>query len=388
MAKNRINYGSQFIDKDDIQSVIKSLKSKNITNGTFVKKFQKNLEKYLNVKHVSVCNSGTSALELAMIAIGLKSNDNIILPSINFVASANIVKRFNANIFFCDIDENTGQINHELVQRCVEKNNLKKIKAIIAMYNGGYPRDISNLAKLKKKYKCLIIEDACHAFGAEYFYKNKKFKIGSCYHADISVFSFHPLKTITTAEGGAVATNLSIFYRKVELFKSHGIVRKKFHWKYDVIKSGFNYRLSDINCALGLSQLKKIKFILTKRKEIYKKYLNQLDNYRNALTIIKPENKTQPSYHLVFLKISTNKLKINKEEILKILLRNNICCQVHYIPLYKFTNFYSKTSLKGAEKYYSTVFSLPIHVNLNNISINKILRKIKEIIDTNIKKKK
>ena len=151
------------------------------------------------------------------------------------------------------------------------------------MYHGGYPENVKKFYDIKKKYNFLIIEDACHALGSEYEFKNKSFKIGSCKHSDISTFSLHPLKSITSGEGGIITTNNSKISKNIKLFRSHGISRnKKEHWKYDVIKHGFNYRLSDINCALGLSQLKKINFFLHKRKKIYKRYISELQNIINT----------------------------------------------------------------------------------------------------------
>ena len=177
------------------------------------------------------------------------------MPSINFISSYNLCSTLEAKIYLIDTDPVTGQISYESVLNCIKKNKIKKIKIIITMYLGGYVSDNIKIFNLKKKYKFLMIEDACHALGSEYLHKNKKFRMGCCKHSDMSVFSLHPLKTITSGEGGIISTNNKILNDKLKIFRSHGIIRnKKKHWDYQIKLSGFNYRLSDINCALGLSQ--------------------------------------------------------------------------------------------------------------------------------------
>ena len=196
------------------------------------------------------------------------------MPSINFISSYNLAKIMQLKVYLVDVDQYTGQVSPKKILECIKINKIKNIKAVITMYNGGYPENIKEFNEIKKKYNFLLIEDACHAFGSEYKYKNEYFKIGSCKHSDISTFSLHAIKSITTGEGGIVTTNNFKIAKNVELYRSHGILRNnKKHWKYDVVKHGYNYRLSDINCALGLSQLKKINLFLNKRKKYFKNIL-------------------------------------------------------------------------------------------------------------------
>ena len=184
-----IPYGRHFIDHKDVGSVTKVLKREVITSGSEVEKFESKLRNYFKSKFATVCNSGTSALYLAFLAINLKKNDKVVMPAINFVASYNIVKTFGAKVFLADVDKYTGQMSPADVINCCKKYNLKKIKAILTMYHGGYPQNAEKFFSLKKKLKCFIIEDACHALGAKYKYKNSLIKIGSCKHSDISTFS-------------------------------------------------------------------------------------------------------------------------------------------------------------------------------------------------------
>ena len=256
--KKSINYGKQSVDNRDIDEVKKSLKNEFITTGPYVEKFENSLKNKFKCKYAYSCSSATSGLHLAFLSISLKKNDVILMPAINFISSYRMAELIGAKIYLVDVDEKTGQINLKNVLDCIKKNKIKKIKALVTMYLGGYVENNIDFFKLKKKYNFSLIEDACHAIGSKYKYNNKSFFIGSCKHSDICVFSFHPVKTITTGEGGAVLTNNKNIANKIRLLRSHGIIRnKKQYWDYDIKQLGFNYRLSDVNCALGFSQLKK-----------------------------------------------------------------------------------------------------------------------------------
>ena len=244
-------YGRQFLDKEDKSQVLRSLSKDLITTGSIVQKFEKKINKYLKCKFSFVCSSGTAAIHLAMLSIGLKKNDIILMPAINFIAAYNIAKSMDLKVYLVDVNEHTGQITSETIIKCIKENKLKKIKALVTMYHGGYPENIKNFYELKKKYDLFIIEDACHALGSEYKHNNDYIKIGSCKHSDVSTFSLHPVKTITSGEGGIITTNDSKIAKNIRLFRSHGIQGIQKHWQYDILKHGFNYRLS-VNCSLGL----------------------------------------------------------------------------------------------------------------------------------------
>ena len=247
------------------------------------------------------------------------------------------------------------------------------------MFLGGSPNNVYEFYKIKKKYNSYLLEDACHAFGSIYKVGNKKYNVGECKHSDFAVFSFHPVKTITTGEGGAICSNLKIISDKIRSLISHGMI-KKYYWDYDINSLSFNFRLSDINCALGNSQLNKINFIINKRKKIFDYYLKHLNNFEDIIKIIKPEKKTKPSYHLVIALINFEKLKINKDKFFQILNKKKIFCQFHYIPNYRFKNFKQNYSLKGSEMYYKTGISLPIHLKLKKSDIKYVIENIKNTI--------
>ena len=374
-----IPYGRQFIDNNDKKLVLSALQNDLITTGPFVKKFEKKLKKYFKCKYSYVCSSGTAAIHLAMLSIGLKKDDTILMPAINFIASYNMAKIMQLNVYLVDVDEHTGQVTPDKIIECINKNKIKKIKALITMYHGGYPENVSKFYDIKKKYNCFIIEDACHALGSEYIFKNKFYRVGSCKHADVSTFSLHPLKTITSGEGGIITTKNSKIAKNIILFRSHGILRdKKMHWRYDVIKSGFNYRLSDINCALGLSQLAKVNFFLKKRKKIYEKYLNELKNFNSNLIIPEYSKNIRPSFHLFIINILFKKLNKNKDHFMKYLMDKKIIAQQHYIPIYKFSIYKRKNiSFNGSKKYYDNSISLPIYVDLDKKKQDQIIKTIK-----------
>jgi dTDP-4-amino-4,6-dideoxygalactose transaminase len=379
-----IPYGRQYVDSRDVKSVSQALKQNLITTGNYVKKFEDKISKFLKVKYVASCNSGTSALHLAFMAIDLKKNDIIIMPAINFIAAYNMAKLMNAKIFLADVDSLTGQMTPKTLLNCIKLNKLKKIKAIVTMYLGGYPENVIEFCNIKKKLKCFLIEDACHALGAKYLYNKQCFPIGCCNHSDIATFSLHPVKTITTGEGGLVTTNNKILYKRIVSSRSHGIHKdKNFHWKYSINESGFNYRLSDINCALGLSQLKKINKFLNYRKKISNIYNLELKKIINKITL-PLYKRSKPSYHLFLISINFKKIRSTKDKFLKFLRKNNILCQYHYIPIYRFKLFNQKINLnsyKGAEFYYRNTISLPIFYGLSIRFQRKIINKIKVFLN-------
>jgi len=375
-----IPYGRQYIDKQDIRFVSKALKQDLITTGGYVNKFENKISKFLKVNYALSCSNGTSALHLAFMAINLKKDDIVIMPAINFIASYSMAKFMNAKIYLADVDSLSGQMTPKTLLECIKNNKLKKIKAIITMYLGGYPQNIIEFYNIKKSFNCYLIEDACHALGSSYLFKKMFFPIGCCKHSDISTFSFHPVKTITTGEGGLITTNNKFFYNRIISLRSHGIYKNKnLYWKYNLRESGFNYRLSDLNCALGFGQLKKINRFIKYRRMIFNIYRNEL---RKKIQIIDlpSYNTSKPSYHLFLISINFKKIRSTKDKLLKFLKKNNIFCQYHYIPIYKFKLFNQKINLnfyKGAEFYHKNTLSLPIFYNFNVIFLKKIVNKIK-----------
>jgi dTDP-4-amino-4,6-dideoxygalactose transaminase len=373
--KKKIPYGKQSISKKEANLVSKILLNEKITTGNEVINFENKVRKYLNVKYAASCNSGTSALYLAMHAINIKKNDIIIMPSINFISSYTIAKLFGAKVYLADVNKNTGQMTSEKVNECVKKFKLKSVKCIVVMYNGGCPVDAEKFHKLKKKLRCFIIEDACHAFGSKYKYKNKFIKMGSCLHSDICTFSFHPLKTITTGEGGMVTTNSKKIYDIIKVSRSLGMIRNKLPWDYDVYYKGLNFRLTDFQSYLGSLQLKRIDLFLKKRKTLANRYRNELSKIKN-ISLPHYDAKYISSNHLFLINLK-NSSSSKKVRFMQYMHKNNIIVQYHYIPIYKFKIFRDKYINKDAELYYKSTISLPMYFDLSLKQQKYVIKKIK-----------
>lgn len=368
-----IPYGRQSINSNDINQIIKVASGNYLTTGPKIIEFEKKIKSYTKAKYVSVCNSGTSALYLALKSINIKTNDIIIMPAVNFIASYNVCKILNAKIFLTDVDSLTGRMRPWHILDCIKKNKIKKIKAIITMHLGGDPGNVTEFFKLKKRFKCFLIEDACHALGSEYLYNKKKYKVGSAKHVDLSTFSFHPIKTITTCEGGAVTTNNKLLFKKISLFKSHGIVRSKFsHWKYNVVSPGLNFRLSDLNCALGISQMNRINKFIKERENIAKFYIKNFEKFKGLLNFSKIKS-SKNSWHLFIINIDFKNLQ-QKDSFFKFLKKNNVYVQFHYIPIYKFSLAKNLKKMSGCEKYHKSAVSLPIYCGLKKKQQLKIIK--------------
>ena len=371
---NFISYGRQFVDSDDLKIVKKSLKENKLTTGPFVESFEHQLSNYLGSKYALACNSGTSAIYLAFKSIEMNKDDIVIMPAINFVASYNVAKLLDAKVYLADVDPETGIMRPEDVERCCKKFNIKKIKVILVMYHAGYPLNAEKFNKIKKKFKSYIIEDSCHALGAKYMVNKKMYKIGSCKHSDISTFSFHPVKTITTGEGGALTTNSKKLYEKIKILRSIGITRHQNHWKYDVKEYSLNFRISDIQCALGISQLNKINKFLNKRKKIIQNYFKAFKNMK-SIYLINHLSEYKSANHLCLLKFKNFNLK-KKDLFFKYMLKKKILLQYHYIPIYSFSVFKDKYYAPNAEKYYNKTISIPIYYSLTKKKQNYVIKNI------------
>lgn len=378
-----ILYGKHFIDKLDEKKLISTLNSKYLTSGPVQKKFENKIKSVVKSKYISVCNSATSALLVSFYSIGLSKNDVVIMPAINFIASYNMAKKIGAKIYLADVDKYSGQMTYKHVLECIKKFKLKKIKVVVTMHLGGHPENALEIFKIKKKYKCFIIEDACHGLGSKYHFKNRKIPVGSCLHSDISTFSFHPVKGVTTGEGGAVTTNSPKLARKISLLINHGIVRKKNHWDYDIITSGFNFRLSELNCALGLSQLKKLNNFIKYRDKIYCYYKKKLTYFHYFLKIPNYNVKNTPSHHLIIISINFKKLKSNRNLFFKHMLKKKIYLQLHYKPIFLFSIFKKDKNQKfnpkdytGSIYYSKNSCSFPIYHNIGFKSIDYVLKKM------------
>jgi UDP-4-amino-4,6-dideoxy-N-acetyl-beta-L-altrosamine transaminase len=374
-----IPYSTQTIDKKDITTVIKTLKSQFLTQGPQIKKFEKLISQEVGAKYVSAVNSATSALHISCLALGFKKNDILWTTPNTFVASANCALHVGGKVDFVDIDYKTSNIDVKLLEKKLilakKKNKLPKI--VVPVHFAGYPTEQDKIYKLAKKFKFKILEDASHSIGARY----KGEKVGSCKWSDITVFSFHPVKIITTFEGGAAITNNKKIYEKLKLYSNHGITKnidrfvgkKKQAWQYEQQLLGFNFRMSDVSASIGISQIKKLNQFVLKRNKIAQFYEKFLDK---KFLILPTKNKNYlSSYHLYVIKIR-DEYKFFHEKLFNFLRKKNINVNLHYIPVhlhpfYKSLGF-KKGSFKNSEKHSSQSISLPIFPNLSQTNVLKI----------------
>ena len=356
-----ISYGRQFIDKEDVDAFVKAMKSDYLTTGPKVKEFEDALAKYCGVKYVVAVTNGTAALHLTSLAL-LKKNDKVLTTPNSFLATSNSILYAGAKPAFVDIKQD-GNIDLDLCEDELKRD--PKIKAIYAVAFSGRMVDQHKLRYLKKTYNVAVVEDCSHAIGAKY----NEIKAGSCINSDCSVFSFHPVKHITTGEGGAITTNSKEIYEKLLILRTHGMIKTADMqpWEYEMRELGYNYRITDFQCALGLSQLKKLNGFIERRKTIAKKYDKAFAN-----TNLKPlyQFDEQSSYHLYVVQVDFTKIKISKIELFEKMRKKNIGIQLHYMPINKQPYYrslgYGDESTQVMDKYYKECFSLPMYPKLTD----------------------
>lgn len=376
-----IPYGKQHIDQADIDAVIEVLKSDYLTTGPKIKEFDDKLADYVGAKYAVAISNGTAALHAACFAGGIEEGDEVITSPITFAASANAVLYCGGKPVFADIDPRTYNIDPD----DIEKRITDRTKAIIPVHYTGQPCDMDKILKIAEKYNLTVIEDGAHALGGEY--KDKK--IGSI--GDMTTFSFHPVKHITTGEGGAITTNDKELYEKLMMFRTHGITRdhdKLIHddapWYYEQHHLGFNYRITDIQAALGISQIKKLGGFLEKRRELAKIYNEELANIDEVSIPYQVEN-TNSAWHLYIIKLELEKIKTGRRKIFEELRKRNIGVNVHYIPVYYHPYYQNLGYRKGlcpeAEKLYESIITMPLYPMMSKNDIKYIVNSLKEIVD-------
>ena len=373
-----IPYGKQFIEQDDVDTVIATLNSEYLTTGPKVKAFEDALAKYCKVKYCVAVANGTAALHLASLTL-LKKGDKVLTTPNSFLATSNAILYAGAQPVFIDITED-GNIDLNLCEKALKKDPT--IKAIYPVAFSGHMLNQDKLKHLRETYKIAILEDCAHAIGA----KDGDIKAASCTNSDISILSFHPVKHMTTGEGGAITTNSKEIYEKLLTLRNHGMMKTADMkpWEYEMQSLGFNYRITDIQCALGLSQLKKLNGFIQRRIEIAKRYDNAFAN-----TPIKPlyTYDKKSSYHLYVVRVDFSFFNITKEKLFHKLKEKNIGIQLHYMPINKQPYYkslgYGSEQTPVMDRYYEECFSLPIYPKMKNEEQEYVIKTLLEVFHEN-----
>ena len=382
-----IPYGKQTIHKKDIQALLGVFETDWLTQGPKVEEFEKAMARYTGAKYAVAVSNGTAALHIACLAAGLKKGTEAITTPMTFLATPNSVIYSGAKPVFADIDPDTINITPDLIKDKI----TSKTKVLLPVHFAGLPCDMFGIAQIAKKNGLKVIEDACHCLGGKYKYNGKWIKVGSCKHSDMTVFSFHPVKHITTGEGGMVTTNSRKLYKKLILLRSHGTVKSrsmkknKGAWYYEMHDLGYNYRLTDFQCALGISQLQRIDEFLNRRRDIAKEYDREFSGIDGVSVNCSSKDKKH-AYHLYLLAIDYDKFKTTRKKFVQKLSKKGILTQVHYIPIYRQPYYkkafsYMPKQYPASEKYYSRALSIPMYPGMTKKDIKKVVSVIKKTLN-------
>lgn len=385
MITKAIPYGRQHITEEDISAVIETLQSDYLTQGPKIAEFETAFAKYVGAKYAVAVNNATSGLHLAALALGVKADDKVIVTPMTFAASANCIRYCGGDVVFCDIDKDTYLLDISKVRSLLEKSPKGSFKGLIPVDFAGYPINLQELRQLADEYGLWIIEDACHAPGAYFIDDNKERQYcGNNNFADIAVFSFHPVKHIATGEGGMITTNNKELYESLCLYRTHGITKDRslLHenhggWYYEMQELGYNYRITDFQAALGISQLSRANAGLARRQEIAEQYTKAFANLKSIKIPFVSDN-VYHAYHLYIIQVE------DRLGLYNFLHENKIYAQIHYVPLHLMPYYQQLGNKKGdlpiVEAYYEHCLSLPMYPSLTDEELNYVIEKVIEFI--------
>lgn len=397
-----IPYGRQAIDEEDIAAVVATLRSESLTQGPAVARFEQGLAGACGARFAVACSSGTAALHLAAMAVGLRPGDRVVVPTLTFLATANAIRYVGAEVVLSDVDPDSGLMDVGNVASSLSSTAQQGVKALIPVHLNGQCVDMEALAAIAAHHGLYVIEDACHALGSTYTSRDGgEGPVGNCRYSDLTVFSFHPVKTVAMGEGGALTTNDEVLYRRLLRLRNHGIVREPegFEntalafdsrgvanpWYYEMPEVGFNYRASDIHCALGLSQLRKLDRLVQRRRELVSRYDRLLTPFRSRVRPLGLAGNTDAAWHLYVVLIDFPALGVERARLMEQLRKGGIGTQVHYLPVHLqpyYRRRYGDRSLPGAERYYARALSLPLFPAMRDQDVDRVVetlvRKLKE----------
>lgn len=390
-------YGRQVIDDEDIAAVIEVLRSDWLTTGPMVREFEMQFAQTVGAKYAVACSSGTAALHLAAMALHLGPGDQVIVPTMTFLATANAARYVGADVVFCDVDPATGLMTAETFDLALK--SAPRAKAVIPVHLAGQCADMVTIQALAHQHGLAVIEDACHALGGFQDCKRISSPVGSCTMSDMSVFSLHPVKIITTGEGGAITTNNERLFERLCNLRVHGITKipsdltskslafdaagEPNPWYYEMRELGYNYRISDINCALGITQLAKLAGFVERRREIVALY----DDFLKPLApLVMPLGRTTtsaPAWHLYIVRIDFKAVKISRAEVMRAMSETGVGTQVHYIPVHHqpyYKALYGYKHFPGAERYYDHCLSIPLYPTMTDEDVMVVVQALQTVL--------
>lgn len=394
-----LHYGRHCIEEDDVAAVTHVLESDWLTTGPAAERFEQALAEKLEVPHAVACSSGTAALHLAALALELKPGDVVVVPAITFLATANVAVHAGAEVVFADVDPDTGLMGPEHFEEALEQTSDFHPAAVFPVHLNGQCCDLPAISAVANTAGMRVVEDAAHAIGARHpSDKGKEVPIGACAYSEMTTFSFHPVKTITMGEGGAVTTGNHELASNLRRLRNHGMVREHSAfrdsaqaldsngqanpWYYEMHRPGLNYRASDLHCALGHSQLAKLERFVTRRAELVAHYERLLAPYAPQIRNVERVPGT-PAWHLCVVLIEFAELGLDRATVMRALQAEGIGTQVHYLPLYRqpwYRERYGELRLSGAEAYYQRCLSLPLYPAMTESDVERVVDSLVEAV--------
>ena len=397
-TRQNLPYGRQSIDETDIRAVTQVLTSDWLTTGPAVAAFEAAFAEKVGAPHAVACSSGTAALHLALDALWLTQDDHVIVPAISFLATANAVRFMGAEVIFADVDPETGLLTPAHAEAALKGAAGANVRSVMPVHLAGQCADMAGLKAFAGLAGLAIVEDACHALGAVDGSGGERALVGACKHSEMATFSFHPVKTITSGEGGIVTCRTADLAERLTRMRNHGMSRdqRAFQnaalafegeranpWYYEMEEVGFNYRLSDIHSALGLSQLKRLDAFIDKRANLVAAYERELSALAPAVKPLARMPGGEPAWHLFVALIDFEAIGTSRAQLMTALKERGIGSQVHYVPLYQqpyYRQRYGRQKLPGAEAYYARCLSLPLFADMNEDDVVRVCGVLRDIV--------
>lgn len=401
-APSFLPYGRQLIEDDDIAAVTEALRADYLTTGPTVDAFEHAFAEKVGAAHAVACNSGTAALHLAAIALDLQAGDWLVVPSLTFLATANAARYVGADVQFADVDPDTGLLTGATLEEALEhaRRAGRRVRAISPVHLAGRVAPMADLARIAKAAGLPIVEDACHALGTTYdAAAGKPARVGDGRYGTLATFSFHPVKTIAVGEGGMITTNDADLAASMHIARSHGMIREPQHmrdraaafdadgtprdWYYEMHQFGFNYRLTDVLCALGISQLKKLDRFVARRRELTHLYDAALKPLAPLVRPVPPVAGCDPALHLYAVLVDFDRLKLTRQQLMARLRERGVGTQVHYIPVHRqpyYRDRYGDIALPAADAYYSRELSLPLFPAMSDDDVDRVVDALTDVL--------